>query len=512
MPADTVQPQKGGQSLSSLFKSSDRVYPKRVTGRFRNLKWISMIVALAIYYLVPFIRWDRGPHMPNQAVLFDLEQGRVYWFGIELWPQEVYILTSILIFSAVALFFVTSLFGRVWCGYYCPQTVWTDLFVWVERIFQGDRNKRKKLREGPWTFEKFRKLGITHLVWLFIAWMTAGSFVLYFNDAPNLVVSFFTGDVSTTVLAFIVGLTVSTYIMAGFAREQVCFYMCPYARFQSAMFDKDTMIISYDEPRGEPRGSLKRRKAAAGTAHARVHSPTQAAAEARAARQAVTSEPAPLEMGDCIDCSLCVQVCPTGIDIRHGLQMECIACGLCADACDGVMDKLGKPRGLIGYETGNRSAEGQTDGGGMPSFRLLRGRTIYYSAVLLLVALIAGYALVNRSLLNITAIHDRNPLFVQLANGDIRNGYDIKILNKTHYPKTYTLSVAGLENAALTIQRGDTADRPEVTVPANSVGRFRVFVAAPKTAEDRSTITFVAQHEEAGLNDSYDSIFIRRTR
>lgn len=211
----------------SYFAQQEKVYPKRVKGKYRNLKWIAMIVTLGVYYLAPFMRWDRGPTAPDQAILIDLQHGRGYWFWIEIWPQEVYILTGILIFSAVALFFITSLFGRVWCGYFCPQTVWTDFYVWVERFVQGDRNARKKLKDSPWSFEKVWKIMLTHFLWLVIAWCTAGSFVLYFNDAPDLVRSFLAFDVSPTVLGFIGGLTFSTYLMAGFAREQVCTFMCP---------------------------------------------------------------------------------------------------------------------------------------------------------------------------------------------------------------------------------------------------------------------------------------------
>ena len=473
MPTDTVP---AGDGSESFYKAQERIYPKRVSGRYRNLKWIAMVITLGIYYLVPFLRFDRGPNAPDQAVLIDMERGRAYWFWLEIWPQEVFILTAILIFSAIALFFVTSLFGRVWCGYYCPQTVWTDLFVWVERVFQGDRNARKKLREGPWTFEKVRKVGVTHLVWLAIAWATAGSFVLYFNDAPTLVQSFLETSVSTTVLVFIIGLTFSTYLMAGFAREQVCIYMCPYSRFQSAMFDKDTLIIGYDEHRGEPRGKFDR-----------------------------TGKKM---QGDCIDCSLCVQVCPTGIDIREGLQLECIACGLCADACDGVMEKLDKPKGLVGYETQNRiEAKRANPTDDMPPLRLLRGRSIYYMVVLTIVAIVAAYAMTTRSLHQITAIHDRAPLFVQLSDGNVRNGYDLKILNKTHYPKSYSLRVDGLANADIQILTGEIAPDGRLYVPADTVSRFRVFVAAEPKSMAKWDIQFHITQDETGETASYESIF-----
>lgn len=461
----------------SFYKAQERIYPKRVNGTYRRLKWIAMVVTLGIYYLVPFLRFDRGPNAPDQAVLIDMERGRAYWFWIEIWPQEVYVLTSILIFAAVALFFVTSLFGRVWCGYYCPQTVWTDLFVWVERIFQGDRNARKKLNDGPWTFEKIRKLGATHLVWLAIAWATAGSFVLYFNDAPTLVQDFLDFNVSTTVLTFVVGLTFSTYLMAGFAREQVCTYMCPYARFQSAMFDKDTMIIGYDTARGEPRR--------------------------KASKQATSKT-----VGDCIDCSLCVQVCPMGIDIRDGLQMDCIACGLCIDACDGVMDKLDRPRGLVGYETENRiEARRVNPSADLPPLKLFRMRSLYYMVVLTIVVAVAGYNLINRPLHQLTAIHDRNPLFVTLSSGEIRNGYEVKLLNKTHHPKSYILSQSGLVGASIEVQRGALDGDGRLVVPADTVGRFKVFVSAPKQAIDHTHFMLHVDSPETGAEADYEASF-----
>lgn len=461
-----------------LFAKQERIYPKRVSGQYRNLKWIAMIACLAVYYLAPFIRWDRGPNAPDQAILIDLPKGRAYWFWFEIWPQEVYILTGVLIFSAILLFFVTSLFGRVWCGYLCFQTVWTDLFVWVERIVQGDRTQRKKLREGPWTWEKTYKLAITHFFWLVIAWCTAGSFVLYFNDAPTLVRSFFEFDVNPKVLMVIAGLTFSTYLMAGFAREQVCTYMCPYARFQSAMFDKDTLIIGYDTERGEPRGKHKKGDPWDGRGH-------------------------------CIDCTACVQVCPTGIDIRNGLQMECIACGLCIDACDGIMDKLELPRGLIRYDTEKRldaKKEGREE-----KLHILRPRTYYYAIVLVAVGSLMLYALLNRAPLQLTVLHDRNPLFVQLTDGDIRNGYNIKILNKTHEHRHYALSVDGLDDAVMTIKSAGQVGADDIYVEADTVAHYHVFIQAPVKPGEPREITFsLKDTSDDTIYDEYESMFITR--
>lgn len=453
------------------FAKREIIYPKRVSGRFRNLKWIAMIATLGIYYLVPFIRWDRGPGIPDQAVLIDLPNARAYWFFIEIWPQEVYILTGILILAAVALFFITSLFGRVWCGYFCPQTVWTDLFIWVERLVQGDRTTRKKLTEGPWTFEKIWKKTFTHILWLAIAWCTAGSFVLYFNDAPTLVKSFFTLSVSPTVLAFIAGLTFSTYLMAGFAREQVCVYMCPYARFQSAMFDRDTLIIGYDTARGEPRGHHKKGDSWEGHGH-------------------------------CIDCTACVQVCPVGIDIRKGLQMDCIACGLCVDACDEIMDKVGLPRGLIRYDSENGLAKEE-------KAHLIRPRTIYYAIILFSVGMLMLYALVTRTTLELHVLHDRNPLFVRLSDGEIRNGYEIKILNKTYQERHFALTMQGIENAKLEVRGAGDISLNNLFVAPDSVAQYRVFVLAPPQKEENK-IKLIIRDLENENTAEYDSVFISK--
>ncbi len=459
------------------FAKQEKVYPKRVWGKYRKLKWLAMIVTLGIYYLTPFIRWDRGANAPDQAVLIDLTNAKAYWFWIEIWPQEVYILTGILILAAIGLFFVTSLFGRVWCGYTCPQTVWTDLFVWVERIVQGDRNARKKLQDGPWTFDKIKKIFLTHFIWLVIAWCTAGSFVLYFNDAPTLVRSFFEFDVSPTVLGFIGSLTFSTYLMAGFAREQVCIYMCPYARFQSAMFDRDTLIIGYDEKRGEARGKHKKGDSWD-------------------------------DRGHCIDCTACVQVCPMGIDIRDGLQMECIACGLCVDACNNIMDKIDLPRGLIRYDTTDHmDAEVK---GGKEKFKFIRPRTIYYSSVIALVGFVMLYSLITRAPLELHVLHDRNPVFVQLSSGEIRNGYILKILNKTHDNQVYNISVDGLEKPRIQVKAAGDADQNSLHVPADSIGSYQIYVSADVTADRPRDITFRLENKTGEMSDEYVSVFVTR--
>lgn len=461
-----------------FFAKREKIYPRRVNGRYRKLKWLAMIVTLAIYYLAPFLRWDRGEYAPSQAILIDLPSRRAYWFFIEIWPQEVYYLTAILIFAAIGLFFATSLLGRVWCGYFCPQTVWTDLFIWVERIVQGDRNARKRLDQSPWGFEKIWKKGLTHLIWVLIGLFTAGAFVFYFNDAPTLWADILRGDVSGTVLAFVAGLTFSTYLMAGFAREQVCTYMCPYARFQSGMFDKDTLIIGYDQHRGEPRGSHKKGESWDGRGH-------------------------------CIDCTACVQVCPAGIDIRNGLQMECIACGLCVDACDEIMDKVGLPRGLIRYDT-EGNLENAYKSGKREKIRFVRPRTIYYALVLSVLFGVVTYSLLTRSLFDLHVLHDRNPLFVTLSDGSIRNGYEVKILNKQYDPRLYAIEVSGVPGAEISVRAAGNPDVKALEVAANAVGHYHVFVSAPAQENDRVPIHFTLRDNETGHEDHYESIFISR--
>jgi cytochrome c oxidase accessory protein FixG len=459
------------------FVKEPKVYPKRIGGRYRQLKWASMSIMLAIYYLAPFLRWDRGPNAPDQAILIDMVNRRGYFFFIEIWPQEVYYLTGILILAAVALFFVTSLAGRVWCGYACPQTVWTDLFVWVERFVQGDRNARKKLDDGPWGFKKLYQKAATHALWLVIGALTGGAWVFYFNDAPTLLEQIIHLDVPWSVLSWIIALTLSTYVMAGFARQQVCKYMCPYARFQSAMFDRDTLIIGYDEKRGEPRGKFKEKEEKG--------------------------------YGDCIDCSLCVQVCPVGIDIREGLQYECIACGLCVDACNGVMDKTGQERGLIRYDT-TVNQELRDAGKAPPTVwaHIFRARTYYYGAIMAVIGGIMLYSLLTRAPLELHILHDRNPLFVKLSDGSIRNGYDVKILNKTHEDREYKLSITGLENANLVMQGAGEIDPESLFVFADSVGHFRLFVSAEKQTQERQQISFAIEESETRIQDDIDSVFI----
>jgi len=471
-----AEPVISDDKQNTLFEKQSKVFPKRVWGTFRKVKWIVMLVTLSIYYLTPFIRYDRGPHAPDQAVLIDMTSSRAYFFFIEIWPQEVYYLTGLLILAAISLFLVTSLFGRIWCGYACPQTVWTDLFVWVERFVQGDRVARLKLKQAPWSLNKIAKLALTHSLWIFIGMVTGGAWVFYFNDAPTLLEQIIHFNVSIDVLGWIAALTASTYVMAGFAREQVCKYMCPYARFQSAMFDNDSLIIGYDSGRGEKRGKYKK-----GSSWD--------------------------DRGHCVDCTACVQVCPVGIDIRDGLQMECIACGLCIDACDNIMTKLELPKGLIRYD----SAAGLADSTTGEKVRLLRPRTLLYVAALAIVGALILYGLINRSLLELHVLHDRNPLYVQLSDGSVRNGYDIKILNKARLDKDYSVTVSGVPDAAIKVQSAGQITPDALPVFGDSIGHFRIFITGAKQDAARVPLTFELTDKDTGLTVTYKSVFASRS-
>jgi cytochrome c oxidase accessory protein FixG len=472
-------PHRPPEAPAQYFAKRRKIYPRSMTGYFRRLKWMVMAVTLGFYYLAPLLRWDRGPGAPDQAILIDLHNIRAYWFFIEIWPQEVYYLTAILVFAAVSLFYVTSLFGRVWCGYLCPQTVWTDLFIRVEEWVQGDRGARARLDNAPWTFEKIYKKFLTHFLWLLIGLCTGGAFVFYFNDAPTLWHQILTLQVPFWPMVFMADLTISTYVMAGFAREQVCIYMCPYARFQSAMFDKDTLVIGYDTGRGEPRGHYKK-------------------GDSWDAR------------GHCIDCSACVQVCPMGIDIRKGLQIDCIACGLCIDACDEIMDRVGLPKGLIRYDSTKHLAMPQQPLSLVKIF--LRPRSLYYLAVLSLVTLIVLYSLLTRAPYEMHVLHDRNPLFVQLSNGDIRNGYDIKILNKAHMAQNFVVQVRGLAGAALTLRGGDEVPQDQLVLTADpaTITPYHIFVRASPGTEEKQQLTleFTNQHNHDMI--SVDTLFVSK--
>jgi cytochrome c oxidase accessory protein FixG len=463
-----------------LYATRIKVYPKDIKGTFRRVKWAVLVACLAIYYVAPWLRWDRGPGAPDQALLIDLPGGRAYFFWIEIWPQEVYYITGLLILGAIGLFLVTSLFGRVWCGYTCPQTVWTDLFMWVERLIEGDRNARRKLDQQPLSAAKAGKKIAKHAVWLLIAAATGGAWVMYFNDAPTVLREMTTLQAGVGVYTFFGLFTATTYLLAGWAREQVCTYMCPWPRFQAAMLDESSLIVTYQNWRGEPRGKLKQ--------------------DARSDR-----------LGDCIDCGLCVAVCPTGIDIRDGQQLECIGCGLCVDSCNTVMPKIGRPGNLIMFDTlANQTAKAA---GKPTSFRLIRPRVVIYAGLLCVVGAVMAGALWLRSNVELNVLRDRNPLFVSLSDGAIRNAYTLKILNKTREPRQYVLGVTGLKNARLAAvgASGEASDSEHVVLSAkpDSVATYRIFVTAKREdlAGESMGLTFALRAETGNDSVRYNSVF-----
>ncbi|MGJ4931306.1 cytochrome c oxidase accessory protein CcoG [Bradyrhizobium sp. HKCCYLS2038] len=434
--------------VGPLYKARDKVYPAAVHGRFRRIKWTILCITLGIYYLLPFVRWDRGPGMPNQAVLVDFPHRRFYFFFIELWPQEVYYFTGLLIIAAVALFLMNAVAGRLWCGYLCPQTVWTDLFYAVERWVEGDRRERMLSDKRGWTFTHIRQVALKHFLWIMIGWWTGGAWVLYFDDAPTLVKDLATFQAPFTAYLWIGILTATTYVFAGHAREQVCIYMCPWPRIQAALTDEWALNVTYKGDRGEPRMSVKK---------------------AEAAR--LQGEPA----GDCVDCHQCVNVCPTGVDIRHGIQLGCIQCSLCIDACDSVMTQIGRPTGLIGYDTDinvGRRKEGKPE-----IYRIIRPRTIIYASFIAIVGGIMLYSLATRGTMGINVLHERNPLFVQLSDGGVRNDYTVRLLNKRG-ARDFVLDVVGLPNAKVTVA-GEAREQD---------GRMVIDVGQDQTREIRMSI------------------------
>ncbi|GGF81062.1 cytochrome c oxidase accessory protein CcoG [Azorhizobium oxalatiphilum] len=431
-----------------LYAARRAIYPQSVRGRLRNIKWVLLLVTLGIYYFLPFVRWDRGPDAPGQAVLIDFPARRFYFFFIEIWPQEFYYLAGLLILASLVLFLMNAVAGRVWCGYLCPQTVWTDLFLKIERMVEGDRREHMMSDAGPWTMEKVAKKTLKHAIWLLIAWWTGGAWVLYFADAPTLVKELATFQGSTVAYGSIAVLTFTTYTLAGHMREQVCTYMCPWPRIQAALTDEYALNVTYLYDRGEPRGSVKK------------------AALARAAGQ-----PA----GDCIDCNLCVNTCPTGVDIRKGMQLDCIQCGLCIDACNNVMDKINRPRGLITYESeANMEARAA---GKQPVRRIVRARTVLYTALILLVGGIMIGTLAGRSTEGLSAIHDRNPVYVRLSDGTLRNAYTLRLINKKLEPRRFVLTVDGLPNTRLSVVGTEPGPEGEVlAVGPDQTLEARVFL------------------------------------
>lgn len=466
-----------------LYKAREKIFPKSVKGTFRSLKWTMMAITLTIYYVTPWLRWDRGPHAPDQAVLVDLANRRFYFFTIEIWPQEFYYVAGLLILAGVGLFLVTSTVGRAWCGYSCPQTVWVDLFLAVERRVEGDRNARIKLDKAAWTADKIRKRILKHFIWILIAMSTGGAWIFYFADAPTLFKNFFTGNSPFVAYATVGVLTATTYFFAGFAREQICTFACPWPRIQGAMLDEHSLIVSYDRKRGEPRTLKKKEREKLGD-----------------------------KAGDCVDCNACVAVCPQGIDIRDGEQLECITCALCIDACNAVMDKIGKPRGLISYATLADRQTSNKDGHVHASWHtFIRPRTYVYIGGFAAICLAMLVSVTTRERLDISVLHDRNPQFVLLSNGSIRNGYTVKILNMVPKPRTFILSIGGMKGALMKIAGSDSAAAKfiEIKVGPDRVRPLKVYVSVPKDAlkEAQNDLTFKVEDTLSDEESTYDSVF-----
>ena len=455
------------ETVIRMYAAREEIYPREAKGRYATLRWACVWLTQIAFYGLPWLNWNN-----RQAVLFDLGARKFYIFGVVLWPQDFIYLAALLIVCAYALFLVTAVAGRVWCGFACPQTVYTEIFLWIERRIEGARSARIRLDRQPWTPGKALRKTAKHAAWFAVALWTGFSFVGYFTPASNLV-----GEVATLRLGpwqtfWILFYALATYGNAGWLREQVCKYMCPYARFQSSMFDKDTLVITYDAARGEPR-----------------------AAPAKVAPPVKTT-------GDCIDCTLCVQVCPTGIDIRAGLQYECIGCAACVDACNSVMAKTDQPPGLISYSTEHAMARGWSLA--QVRRRVLRPRVLVYTALLALIVAALGAALALRIPLKLDVMRDRGAMGREVDDGLIENVYRLQVMNTAETAHTFRIAVSGLASASLASEALVTLDGASArAVPV----RVRVMRAAAKTGSNHIVFELTAQDEPA-LRVAEQAVFI----
>jgi len=499
-----------------LYVSERKVYPREQDGRFQRLRKAAVIWLLGMYYGFAWLQWD-----DRQAVLFDLPARKFYVFGLSFWPQDFFYLALLLIMAGLTLFFFTALAGRLWCGYACPQTVWTEVFIWMERWTEGDRNKRMKLDAAPWSRDKVLRKGAKHFLWLAFALWTGFTFVGYFTPIRDLAARLSPFEWGGWEVFWVLFYSLATWGNAGVLREQVCKYMCPYARFQSAMFDRNTLIIAYDPMRGEPRGARRKNQLASVLERARgllgmdvatssvVHAAQhRSAADLKMGARATTGlvvdaqvglPPPPVvntpeDLGDCIDCTICVQVCPTGIDIRNGLQYECIACGACVDACDSVMDKMGYPRGLIRNTTQN-ALDGE------PS-KILRPRILVYGTVLLCLFLGSALGIATRTPLLVDAMRDRNALYRVAQDGGIENAYLLRIVNKDTKPHVFTIRVEGAPGIRL-VESG--ASHPAA---AEEVLTVPLTLAAPAgLAKGRVDVRFVVTTQDGAIEVEEETRF-----
>ena len=446
-----MRAQQADSRDSALYASHQKIYPREVSGHFTRLRVLAILALLGIYYLTPLLQWGG-----RQAILFDLPARKFYLFGLTLWPQDFIYLAALLILAGLSLFFFTALLGRIWCGYACPQTVWTEAYLWMERKIEGKRSARMKLDKAPASAEKIRIKILKHTVWIAFSLWTGFTFVGYFTPIDELAEKLFSATLGPWETFWILFYSFATYGNAGFMREQVCKYMCPYARFQSAMFDSDTLIVAYHPERGEPRGSRRR-----------------------------GSDFEAQGLGACIDCNVCVQVCPTGIDIRDGLQYECIACSACIDACDEIMDKMSYPRGLIKYTTEN-AAQGKGQ-------HILRPRVVVYATILLVLCGILVTHLAQRIPLELDVIRDRNTLYRETRDGLIENVYTLKLLNMDDKPHRYILHAEGIDGLKL------LTDQEEIIVEAGTVYQMVVRLQADEfNLEQRSVpVSFHLQAADA---------------
>jgi cytochrome c oxidase accessory protein FixG len=450
------------EAVVKMYAAREEIHPREVKGRYATLRWACVWLTQALFYGLPWLQMHG-----RQAVLFDLGARKFHLFGLVLWPQDFIYLAALLIVCAYGLFLVTAVAGRVWCGYACPQTVYTEIFLWIERRIEGNRSARIRLDRQPWTLEKLGKRGAKHLAWGLVALWTGFTFVGYFTPVRHLAHEALGFSLGPWELFWVLFYGLATYGNAGWMREQVCKYMCPYARFQSAMFDRDTLIVSYDVARGEPRGIAK-------------------------------SEP----KGDCIDCSMCVQVCPTGIDIRKGLQYECIGCAACIDACDSVMDKVDKPHGLIRYATENALAGRWTVA--QVRKRILRPRVIGYGLVFVAIAGALFTSLALRTPLKLDVIRDRGAMGREVEDGKIENVYRLQVMNTAERPHLYRVEVAGIDSAAI-------ADEDVVQLDGASTRAVpvRVRIEAGRAASGSHPIRFTVRAlDDPALYVSEKAVFI----